>query len=373
MLSKLIKKFWIGSVKNIKKILLVGYFSKDPNIYTYATSFYNSFVKLGYDVKLFNYREKYFKNSKINNYLVNNYLHKKVKIFKPDLVFFIKSEDISSRTIKGIKANSKAYIVNFYPDNPFVFWNGNSNSNILSSLPYYDCFLTWSKELVSLLYMAGCKSVSYFPFAYDQDLFLQNINIIQKDISKYKSDVCFIGTWDREREFWLTELCKEKPDLDLAIWGNMWQENLPESSVLRQRLKGKAIYNIEMIKAFRSSKIVLNFIRKQNHNAHNMRTLEVPAGKGFLLTQRTSEQASFLFKEGESIECFATVDELIKKITFYLEHDNLRDSIVEKGFLQVQRFNLDLVLEDFMHKFIRGVECDKPKTQNSTNYFKELI
>lgn len=69
------------------------------------------------------------------------------------------------------------YIVNFYPDNPFVFWNGNSNKNILNSLPYYDCFLIWSKLLIPILKTVGAKDVYYLPFAYDNDIYYPGIDI----------------------------------------------------------------------------------------------------------------------------------------------------------------------------------------------------
>ncbi|MCF7799621.1 glycosyltransferase [Candidatus Babeliales bacterium] len=335
-------------MNKIKKILIVGFFSKNPKIYTYATSFYNICLELNYIVEKFDYRQKYFKYSKINNYLNNIFLLKKIKKFKPDLIFFIKSETIFCKTIKYIKNNFKAYLVNFYPDNPFVFWNNNSNEQVLKSLPNYDCFLIWSQELISLLYMAGCKKVDYFPFGFDQNLFEQEINITGQDLQKYKCDVCFIGTWEKEREEWLTNLLLKIPDLDLKIWGNLWQENLPKNSILINKIQKIAIYGAQAIKAFRLSKINLNFIRKQNLNSHNMRTFEVPASKSFLLTQRTQEQANLLFKENLNIECFSEIDELEKKIKYYLTHENLRQDIIKKSYTQAQKFNLKNLLKNFL-------------------------
>ncbi len=75
-----------------------------------------------------------------------------------------------------------------------------------------------------------------------------------------------------------------------------------------------------------------------------MRTFEVPANNSFLLTQRTHDQANILFKEGESIACFATPSELIEQITFYLEHETERSVITQKGFLCAQKFTLETQL-----------------------------
>ncbi len=329
----------------LKKILLVGFFNKDENKYSYSDSFYNKLLELGYIVEKFNYRKKIFFLSKINSWLIHFFLLRRAKSFNPDLIFFIKAETIYSKTIKKLKKNNCS-MVNFYPDNPFVFCNGNSNKEVLNSLPYYDCFLSWSKLLMPILSVAGCRSVYSFPFAYDKYIFEKNIN--EQDISNYKNEVCFAGTWEPEREEWLTGLVQRLPNLDLFIYGNLWHENLTRDSILRKFLKGKAIYKDELIETFKTSKIVLNFIRKQNGTSHNMRTFEVPATGAFLLTQRTKEQAEELFKESESIECFGSTDELVSKIQFYLKNDDLRRLVALNGKKRSKEFELKIVLKNFM-------------------------
>ncbi|MBD3231368.1 glycosyltransferase [Candidatus Dependentiae bacterium] len=335
-------------MKQIKKVLVVGSFNSNPEIYTYAISFYKSFKKLGYEVERFNYRKKFVSIKKLNDFVCNTFLERKVAQFYPDLIFFIKSENIFASTIRRIKNNFNAVLVNFYPDNPFILWNGNSTSNILLSLPIYDCFLTWSKMLIPVLESAGCKKVYYFPFAYDQDLY----NNSQKNgLDNYLYDVCFIGTWSKDREIWLKMLCEKLPNLNLGIFGNMWHKKLSSDSILINKLKGEAIYPPKVVEIFKKSKIVLNFIRQQNMTSHNMRTLEVPASGAFLLTQRTVEQANFLFEEGENIECFADVNELVNKIEFYLKNDFLRNQITAKSYKSVKQFTLQNILENWIQIF----------------------
>lgn len=332
-------------MKKIKKILIVGYFGNDSNIYTYAKSFYNNFKILSYKVSKFDYRKSYFCNISLI-----------LKIFftKPDLIFFIKAEKISHRTINIIKNKFQSFLVNFYPDNPFSFWNGNSNSYVLNSFPFYDYFLIWSRILIPAIKSAGCKKVYYFPFAYDQEIFPENISINDDEKEYYDSDVCFIGTWEPLREKWLTNLCKSLPDLKLLIWGNLWDKKISKNSILKSRLKDDAIYGIKMIKAFRCSKIVLNFIREQNIESHNMRTFEVLASKSFLLTQRTYEQKKLLFKEGESLECFSDVDELIIKIKFYLIEKKACNKIINNGYEEVKKYKLLTVLKKYINFLEQG-------------------
>lgn len=360
-------------MRKIKRILVVGEFNSNPKVYTYATSFYNSFKKLGHETFQFNCKQNCLKVlgqthyhlpgvlQKINNYLINYLLIKKVKTIIPDLIFFLKAENIYSKTIQKIK-NNKNLVVNFYPDNPFVTWNGNSNLNVLNSLPFYDCFLIWSKMLEQPLISAGCKDVYYFPFVYDKEIFDKSFDCAQ-DERVGEHDICFVGTWDKQRESWLEKLVcplrrkhslllmENGGNIDLAIYGNMWDEKLSPNSVLRKFLKGKAVYGDDLLKVFRSSKIVLNFIRKQNMTSHNMRTIEVPASKSFLLTERTKEQEEVLFKEGTSIECFADIDELIKKINFYLTNDDQRNKIIDASFEKVKEYEITKHLKKFLDYF----------------------
>lgn len=344
-----------------KKVLLVGNFNNNPEIYTYASSFYKAMQNLGFTVEKFNYKNSIFKTSifnkifgnKIINKLLNYSLLRTVKYFNPDLIFMLKADNISCQTLRNIKKyNQNIKIINFYPDNPFTFWNGNSNENILLSLPVYDLFLIWSHQLIPILYSAGAKRVEYFPFGFDQPIFSQEIQFSGSDQIKHQSDACFVGSWDPEREAWLTQLMYKMPTLNLAIWGNRWDENLPQNSILKTYLKGCAIYGIDMMKAFRLSKIVLNFIRKQNLDAHNMRTIEVATCKSFLLTERTKEQAELLFKEGISIECFETIDEMASKMDFYLSNNEARDKITQTGYVNAQKYTIEKLLLDALKDFI---------------------
>jgi spore maturation protein CgeB len=348
-----------GQLVNIKKILLVGNFSNNPQIYTYASSFFKAMQNLGFNVEKFNYKNSRFNNPILKNIfgeqLLNYSLLKSVKTFKPDLIFMIKADNITFQTLKSIKIiNKNIKIINFYPDNPFTFWNGNSSANILLSLPIYDLFLIWSHQLIPILYSAGAKNVAYFPFGFDKTLFNEEIATASENVQIYDSDVCFVGSWDPERETWLTQLMQRNPTLNLAIWGNRWDENLPQISILKTYLKGSAIYGIDMMKAFRLSRIVLNFIRRQNLDAHNMRTIEVAACKSFLLTERTKDQAELLFKEGVNIECFENIDDLTNKINFYLSNHNARAVITQNGYAHAQKYSIEKLLLETFKNFIRN-------------------
>ena len=137
------------------RILLVSEFSGDESVYTYASSFAKSFDKGGHEVTTFNCKKNYlpvfgkmiysipYRLRFLSDYICNRNLKRVAAVYKPDTIFFLKADNISSNTIQFLKNSTGAHLINFYPDNPFVFWNGNSNSNVLNSLQYYDLFLTW--------------------------------------------------------------------------------------------------------------------------------------------------------------------------------------------------------------------------------------
>jgi spore maturation protein CgeB len=339
-----------------KKIMLVGEYVQGAAVYSYE----RVLKALGYEVLSFDCKKRYFPFlstwPRLNyifsciNTVINNYRFRwAVGRNRPEFVFLAKGETISYKSLRFVK-RFKIVLINFYPDNPFAVWNGNSNADVLRSLPLYDHFLIWSKMLVPALESAGAQQVHYFPFAYEAAIFPTEIEITQEQKNCFTSDVCFVGTWDPDRERWLTALCERLPEIDIAIWGNDWLEKLALHSPVRKRVRGTALYGTEMIAIFRCAKIVLNFIRRQNMSSHNMRTFEVPASGAFLLTERTYEQAEFLFKENESIACFSSIDELVEKIRFFCSDEDARQKIATKSHEAVAAYQLHTRFEQFFNQ-----------------------
>ena len=121
---------------------------------------------------------------------------------------------------------------------------------------------------------------------------------------------------------------------DLAIWGNLW-DRVKWGSSLKARWKGDVAMGRDFSKVCSASKIILNFIREQNGDAHNMRSFEVPACRGFMLTTRTKEQCEF-FEEGVEIACFDTLKELRRKVDQYLSDEELRKKFSSAAYEKVQ-------------------------------------
>jgi spore maturation protein CgeB len=345
----------------IKKILLVSEYSEGA----LAWNCYHALTRLGYTVTTFSCTQRTtsshaagsrigYVTNYINDFFINKKFLAAVKETKPDLIFLLKAHNLTAKTLRAAKTTCPL-LINWYPDNPFTLWNGNSNAEVLKSLPLYDSFVIWSQMLMDPLLSAGCKHVQYAPFAYDETLYGKQMIISEQDQEKFKSDVSFIGSWDTDRQWWLEQLHSRIPDLNLTIWGNGWLDFLPANSPLRALVK-PAQYGDNMLKIFRCSAISLNFIRTQNMSSHNMRSIEIPASGSFQLTQRTKEQAELLFQEPTNIACFATPDELAQQVTHYLAHPEERARIAQAAHRHVQQYQLSAVLD----QIVRSVTQESP-------------
>ena len=80
-----------------------------------------------------------------------------------------------------------------------------------------------------------------------------------------------------------------------------------------------------------------------------MRTFEVSACGGFLLSVRTDEAKSFLKKTREAAY-FSSPEELKEKINFYLKNEETRKKIAEAGYEKLK--NSDYAYADRAKRII---------------------
>jgi len=235
-----------------------------------------------------------------------------------DAILALKAETVYSKTWKKLKENRRP-LLQWYPDSPFNVRHGNATKESIKSIAHFDIYYIYARSLVEELKKYNQGEVKYMPFCYDPEMLKKPEIMDKKEADEYSADVVFAGTWEKDREDWLSRIrCP-----DLAVWGNMWEKSSNERGV-KNKWKGNAVYGEEISKLFAVTKIHLNFLREQNRDSNNVRTFEVPGFGGFLLTQRSAEQAQELFAEGREIECFETAEELNDKIAYYLQNDEER-------------------------------------------------
>jgi spore maturation protein CgeB len=316
--------------------------------------------KLGHKVFTFNYRQEttihplvkkislirwIVTNSMIE--IMNHSLEKTVFSIKPDFLFVIKGMTIYPSTLEKIKKFLHIPLINWYFDSPFNPIN--SSKYVLESFPLYDYWLSVRKIEMQEIKGKGVKNVIYFPCACDPDIhrYIEPKNEEQRQL---RSDICWIGTFAPERAPLLSQLT----DYNLAIWGNMWEENLGRYSPLRKHYRGKAIYGDEVARRYAAAKIVLNSHRPQDPEGTNMRTFEVLGCRAFLLVDRKKEQSE-LFKEGEELECYVDFAELKDKVSYYLRQPEKREKIARKGQEKVYQKHTYLHRMQYLISLLRKI------------------
>ena len=229
--------------------------------------------------------------------------------FRPDVIFTQKGENIHSYAIRRALEETGSRLVMWYGDNPFRAEV--TSFNVIRNLRRCDIFYSYGKFMIDTLRSAGCRRVEYLPFAFDPVVHPPDTNIADSEQAHFQSDLCFVGTWDPQREEALAQLA----DFNLAVWGQFWRERIDPASPLGGCIRGGTTWGAEMVKCLKGSKLVLNFLRDFNHTSHNFRTMEATGiGGGALLTKRTVEQAELLFTEGQHLFCYDSVADMRETI-----------------------------------------------------------
>ena len=201
-----------------------------------------------------------------------------------------------------------------------------NDKKFLATIPFYAGIFTYNRHYVPTWYWYGARRVDYIPFGSDHTLHVPK-RPSRERFEHYYSPISYLATWQPDAERWPSVLVP----YDLKIWGNNWFK-LPAGHELRSFWQGQeqGLYR-EFPLICSASDIVFNVIRAFNGQGHSMKTFEIPACKGFAITNRTEQQLEF-FPEDKACVYFSTVEELIEKIEFYLKNEKAREKIVEQAY-----------------------------------------
>jgi spore maturation protein CgeB len=315
--------------KNKKKILLVG--SKE--FFSLENMYLRAFKKAQCDVNIFHIYS-------IGKNLLFRFFWKYLKIFffikqRYDLLKYIKKNKNKYDLIiiyKGLyltenflgqlrKISHVSRFINIFPDDPldFRYSRDISNRNLFESIKNFDYFFTYSKKIKKKLeIISQNKKIIHLPFAHD--------SFIHKKSKRNFTDVydlSFIGSADKDRH----DVIKKLTNYKILIAGNGWDKfsHLKNVSYLG------AINAKQSAEVIRKSTISLNIPRKQNYYSHNMRTFEIPAMGGLMLTKRSSEQNIF-FKENKECLMYEDFKDINNKIRMALKNKKKLVKIRNNGY-----------------------------------------
>ena len=254
---------------------------------------------------------------------VNERMLNEIKKNKFQKIIIIQPFNIYGSALKEIKKKyDNIEIIALFID-PFLHKNY-FTFNLIFLIKYFDKIIYRQPYNEKFLqYLNNNFKIRCFP----------GINVIKKKIKKikYRYDVSFIGTYEKERYKLLSYLSNN--GIKVTIFGNGW-ENIDSTKYLI--IKKKPVYGKEFYKTILSSKINISFLRSDNKDVYNSKTVEILAAGGFMISQY-SKFIEEIFKDKKDLIFFKEDDEfdLLKKVMFYLNNPKLREKIKKNSLKKV--------------------------------------
>jgi hypothetical protein len=239
---------------------------------------------------------------------------RQVREFRPTVLLATGLAPVDAPTLQAIGAEGVRRI-NFLTDDP---WNRAHRAPwFLAALPHYDH--VWSPRQANLndLRRAKIRRVDYLPFGYNPAVHRYDPPASESEERALATDVLVVGGADAERVVLVRPLLRS--GIDVALYGGYWDRYYATRRHARGPIDAEG-----MRKATASARVCLGLVRRANRDGHSMRTFEIPAMRGCLLAERTTDHERLFGREGEAVLYFQTAEEALRKTRWLLGHADER-------------------------------------------------
>jgi spore maturation protein CgeB len=264
-----------------------------------------------------------YRRHPVSSAALNQELMREAAAFRPHLLVVLMGFHIEPEVLASIRSETGAIAVNYATDDPFNPRTG--TPELLRSIPEYDLYATTKRAVVPDLKRAGVHDVRYVRFGYKSSVHFSDPPVVQSEWKRFGADVAFAGEADADRLPFFRSLIGAIPNLNLALYGGLWNRDRQLGRYFRGPVRGR-----DFRMALGGAKIVVNLVRRENRDDHVMRTFEGPACGAFMLHERTESHLE-VFREGKEAAFFESSDELIDKVRYYLSHEHERERIRQSG------------------------------------------
>ena len=265
--------------------------------------------------------------------------------FRPDLVWADKQQFLRLETLAELRKLG-ARLVHFTPD-PYFTLDWKRTRLMDEAMQAFDV-LVYCKRYEREAYEALGRPLVYMPLGYCDDVHRP----LPSDDSRWACSVGFLGGWEPRRDRILHEVALA--GVDLKFRGGYWDflqdgtwtlrryvalrqlaagepVRIHRDEVLVSHWQGDEVYGDDYARAITGAKIGLGFLRQVCPDQHTTRTFEIPACGSLLLADRTDEHREF-FAEGREAEFFASSEEMLDKLKFYVGNESARHAIAKAGY-----------------------------------------
>jgi len=204
---------------------------------------------------------------------------------------------------------------NFLTDDP---WNPKNHARyFLKSLPHYETIYNPRRSNMPDLMRHGCQRVEYLPFGFQPELHFAESPRTPAERERFVCDVALIGGADEER-FPIAQALV-RTGLKINLYGAYWGKY----SELRTHWKG-SVFGRELRMAVSGASVNLGLVRRANRDGHAMRSFEVPAMGGCMLTEDTAEHREIFGEDGKTVVYFDSIPQMAERARSLLAHPDER-------------------------------------------------
>ena len=270
------------------------------------------------------------KNSEILSQNFMNFMGEiaaaKAAEFQPDLILALAQAPLTPNAIQKLRALKAPVAFWFVEDFRILpYWNEIANS-------YDHIFTLQDGDFHDELKSKEVRDCYYLPQACFSDI---HKPLTDENSHAYRADVSFMGAAYHNRVQSFPRLM----DLDFKIWGQGWNLDTPLGRQVQNN--NKRISTEESVKIYNAAKINLNLHSSSYHyginpdgDFINPRTFEISACRSFQLVDNRKDLAR-MFKVGEEIISFDSLDQMRDQIDYYLIRPEERYTIALKSHNRV--------------------------------------
>jgi hypothetical protein len=244
-----------------------------------------------------------------------------------DFMLVFKGKHLFPETLERfVQSGRPAYCL--YPDVSFL----DHGPDIWKSLPLYNSvFTTKSVHLADKKLRQRVRDLRLVSHGFDPDVH-RPVETGQRTHAAYSCDASFAGCWSPKKQRLLESLVRDRPGLDLRVWGAGWERG---GNTLAACWQGRGAYGDELSIIYRHSKINLGLLSEAGGGTSlgdqvTARTWQIPASGGFMLHEATRELGQY-FTPGREVGVFASPAEFAEKAAHYLANDAERTGIAAAG------------------------------------------
>lgn len=336
------------------KIVVAGLFLFD----NYEEDFSNALSSMGHDVQKLKFKpyftnflgkiEFHFNYNILNISKLNKDLIKFISENKPELLLIWRGSYIYPETIKNLKSeNPLTKVVSYNNDDPFSP-NYNTSKNwhqnflwkyFVKSIPLYDVNFVFRPNNLDDYNNAGSRKTCLLaPYFNETDI--KGLKIPHH----FKYEVVFIGHPEPHRVETINFLIEN--NIKVKVFGS-WKDNIIHKNYAYgpiNPIRGRKYYE-----AINESMFCLCFYSKLNRDEYTIRSFEVPAAKGLILSEKTNAMLEMFVENVEAVY-FDNSEDCLNQILSIKSDISLRNKIAVKGFEKV--FILKAEVKDRAKQFL---------------------